>query len=276
MSMLLAHISDTHFRSHGHKLYGFIDTNAGNADVVSQLNALRERPDAVIISGDIVNCARADEYEVAYETLRHLDYPIYLIPGNHDCKDNVIHYLSPLCPALGHDPLNIRYAVDDFDTRLLFIDSSRADASSGWITPETSEWLEKQLASAIDKPTVLFMHHPPMPLGNAQMDPIACENGHIILALIERYPSLIRVFCGHNHSLTMTQYRQATIATVPGTVHQVPYCHHDNRPYYDMSPPSCLMHRQLPGQWVSYQHSLAHYAGPWLYSEHISYSTQEH
>ena len=45
--MLLAHISDTHFRSRGEKLYGFIDVNAANADVVSQLNALRERPDAM-------------------------------------------------------------------------------------------------------------------------------------------------------------------------------------------------------------------------------------
>ncbi|KUW05703.1 hypothetical protein AWF53_26540 [Escherichia coli] len=47
--MLLAHISDTHFRSRGEKLYGFIDVNAANADVVSQLNALRERPDAVVV-----------------------------------------------------------------------------------------------------------------------------------------------------------------------------------------------------------------------------------
>ncbi|VFS62603.1 3',5'-cyclic adenosine monophosphate phosphodiesterase CpdA [Raoultella planticola] len=54
--MLLAQISDTHFRSHGQKLYGFIDVNAANADVVSQLNALTERPDAVVVSGDIVNC----------------------------------------------------------------------------------------------------------------------------------------------------------------------------------------------------------------------------
>lgn len=52
------------------------------------------------------------------------------------------------------------------------------------------------------------MHHPPLPLGNAQMDPIACENGHRLLALVERFPSLTRIFCGHNHSLTMTQYRQ--------------------------------------------------------------------
>ena len=33
--MLLAHISDTHFRSRGEKLYGFIDVNAANAVVVA-------------------------------------------------------------------------------------------------------------------------------------------------------------------------------------------------------------------------------------------------
>jgi hypothetical protein len=44
-----------------------------------------------------------------------------------------------------------------------------------------------------------------------------------VLALVERFPSLTRIFCGHNHSLTMTQYRQAIISTIPGTVHQVPF-----------------------------------------------------
>lgn len=52
----------------------------------------------------------------------------------------------------------------------------------------------------------------------------------------------------------MTQYRQAIISTIPGTVHQVPYFHEDTRPYYDLSPASCLMHRQVDEQWVSYQH----------------------
>ncbi len=84
------------------------------------------------------------------------------------------------------------------------------------------------------------------------MDPIACENGHRLLALVERFPSP-RIFCGHNHSLTMTQYRRALISTIPGTVHQVPYCHEDTRPYYDLSG-LCLMHRQVGEQWVSYQH----------------------
>lgn len=84
--MLLAHISDTHFRSRGEKLYGFIDVNAANADVVSQLNALRERPDAVVVSGDIVNCGRPEEYQVARQILGSLNYPLYLIPATTTTK----------------------------------------------------------------------------------------------------------------------------------------------------------------------------------------------
>ncbi|MDU2188608.1 MAG: phosphodiesterase [Klebsiella pneumoniae] len=187
--MLLAHISDTHFRSRGEKLYGFIDVNAANADVVSQLNALRERPDAVVVSGDIVNCGRPEEYQVARQILGSLNYPLYLIPGNHDDKAHFLEHLHPLCPQLGNDPQNMRYAVHDFATRLLFIDSSHAGTSKGWLTDETIGWLEAQLFEGGDKPATLFMHHPPLPLGNAQMDPIACENGHRLLALVERFPA---------------------------------------------------------------------------------------
>ena len=273
--MFLAQISDTHFRSQNEKLYGFIDINAGNADVVCQLNALRERPDAVVVSGDIVNCGRPEEYRVARQILGSLDYPLFVIPGNHDDKAHFLEYLHPLCPQLGSDPQNMRYAIDDFATRLLFIDSSLAGESKGWLTNETLSWLEAQLSQSQDKPTAIFMHHPPLPLGNAQMDRIACENGHLLLNLIERFPALTRIFCGHNHSLTMTQYRQATIATIPATVHQVPYCHEDTRPYYDMSPPACLMHRQVGEQWVSYLHSLSHYPGPWLYNPQISCPVDE-
>ncbi|CAK9884361.1 MAG: 3',5'-cyclic adenosine monophosphate phosphodiesterase CpdA [Candidatus Erwinia impunctatus] len=269
--MLLAHISDTHFRGRNEKLYGFIDVNAGNADVVSQLNSLRERPDAVVVSGDIVNCGREPEYKVARQILSMLDYPLLLIPGNHDDKALFMRYLAPLCPLLGDDAENIHYAVDDFASRLLFIDTSLAGESKGWLTENTLQWLEAQLIESGNRPTTLFMHHPPLLLGNAQMDPIRCENGDRLLSLIARFPALTRIFCGHNHNLTMTQYFQATVATVPATVHQVPYYHHDSRPYYDLSPPSCMMHRQVGEQWVTYQHALSHYAGPWLYNEAISY-----
>jgi Icc protein len=274
--MFLAQISDMHFRSHGRKLYDFIDVNGCNAEVVSQLNALEEQPDAVVITGDIVNCGLPQEYEVARRTLGNLRYPLFIIPGNHDDKAQFLEALHPLCPQLGTDPQNMRYAIDDFPMRLLFVDSSLAGESKGYLTLETLAWLEGQLEQGGGKPTAVFMHHPPVKVGSAQMDAISCENGDQLLALIDRFPSLVRVFCGHTHRLIFTQYKQAIITTIPGTVHQVPYYHHNPAPFYNLEPAACVMHRLVDNTGlVSYLHPLSQYPGPYLYDAQISCPVDE-
>ena len=74
---------------------------------------------------------------------------------------------------LGSDT-NMRYAVDDFATRLLFIDSSRAGASKGWLTDETISWLERSCSRRRQtEPRCLCTTA--AAAGNAQMDPIACR-----------------------------------------------------------------------------------------------------
>ncbi len=64
--------SDTHFRSRGELLWLY-RRQCANADVVSQLNALRDA-DAVVVSGDIVNCGRPEEYQVARQILGSLNF----------------------------------------------------------------------------------------------------------------------------------------------------------------------------------------------------------
>jgi Icc protein len=275
--MYLAQISDMHFRSFGRKLYDFIDVNTCNAEVINQLNALEEQPDAVVVTGDIVNCGLAQEYLVARQTLGYLRYPLYVVPGNHDNKQEFLRAFSSLCPLLGDDAENIRYSVDHFPMRLLFIDSSLNGETKGWLSEETLHWLEQQLISAGHKPVAVFMHHPPLKLGSAQMDAIACENGDRLLALIERFPCLQRVFCGHTHRLIFTHYHQAVISTIPGTVHQVPYLHNNPAPFYNLEPAACVMHRWVePTGLVSYLHPLSHYPGPYLYDPTISCPVDEY
>ncbi|WP_413722344.1 phosphodiesterase [Sodalis sp. RH24] len=268
--MYLAQLSDMHFRSRGARLYDFIDVNAMNAEIINRVNALAERPDAVIITGDMVNCGEPAEYRLARHILGQLDYPLYLIPGNHDNKALFLDAFSELCPRLGHDPDNMAYEVDEFPVRLLFIDTSVAGASWGHLSDFTLDWLEKSL-SRDDKESYVFMHHPPVAFGSAQMDPIACRNGEALLALIERFPQLTRVFCGHVHRMIATQFRQALICSAPATVHQVPYMHTDPRPLYSLEPGAMMMHNLVPGVGlVTSYHSLANYAGPWLYDSRIS------
>ncbi|WP_213992031.1 phosphodiesterase [Sodalis sp. dw_96] len=268
--MFIAQLSDLHFRHQGTKLYDFIDVNAANGEIINRINALAERPDAVIITGDIVNCGEPGEYRLARRMLGMLDYPLYVIPGNHDNKAFFLDAFSELCPQLGQDPENIAYQVDDFPVRLLFIDSSVTGAAHGHLSENTLRWLERAL-SQDDKESYVFMHHPPLAFGSAQMDPIACDNGMALLALIERFGHLTRIFCGHVHRMIATQYRQALICSAPATVHQVPYYHSDDRAYYSLEPGAMMMHNLVDGVGlVSSYHSLAHYAGPWLYDPRIS------
>src|SRR5471030_3123726 len=141
--MFLAQLSDLHFRAQGTKLYDFIDVNSINAEIFNRINALAERPDAVIVTGDIVNCGEPGEYRLARRMLGMLDYPLYVIPGNHDNKAFFLDAFSELCPQLGHDPDNIAYQVDDFEVRLLFIDTLVTGGAHGHLSDHTLRWLER-------------------------------------------------------------------------------------------------------------------------------------
>lgn len=254
--MLLAHISDLHFRSEGKRLYDFIDTNGINAQIINHINSLPERPNALVITGDIVNCGEEIEYEYAKQILGYLDIPVYLIPGNHDNKRLFIKYLHTICPSIGFDADKIHYSVEMDKARLLFIDTSVDGAPHGFITDETLEWLHKELSNN-EKRTYIFMHHPPVNLGNCQMDRIRCLNGDTLLALIERYSHIERVFCGHVHRTMVMQYRQALIMSISGTVHQVPYHSTDLTDRYNQEEGMMLMHHWVEGSGlVSYNYPL--------------------
>lgn len=262
--MFLAQLSDLHFCRQGARLYDFIDINAINARIIHHINSLPERPDAVIITGDIVNGGRAAEYRQARRILRQLRYPLYPIPGNHDDKALFLDTFSEFCPLLGHFPDKMAYKVDDFPARLLFIDTSVPGASWGHLNDFTLGWLEETL-SADARESYLFMHHPPVAFGSALMDPIACRNGASLLDIIRRFPQLTRVFCGHVHRMIATQYRQALICSAPAPVHQVPYRHSDPSSMFSLEPGAMMMHNLTDETGlVSYYHSLADYQGPWL------------
>ena len=69
----LAHISDLHF--------GRTDPRVVEG-LVAELNA--ERPDLIIVSGDLTQSARSGEFREARRFLDRLASPWLAVPGNHD------------------------------------------------------------------------------------------------------------------------------------------------------------------------------------------------
>lgn len=70
---VIAHISDLHF--------GTEDTNVAEA-LVKKLH--EDKPALVIISGDLTQRARTNQFKAAKEYLNKLPKPYLVIPGNHD------------------------------------------------------------------------------------------------------------------------------------------------------------------------------------------------
>ncbi|CAG9295175.1 phosphodiesterase [Celerinatantimonas diazotrophica] len=265
--MRIAQLSDMHFVALGERLYDSVDVNACNADIIHQLNHLIDPLDAIVVSGDITNDGTAEQYQAAAKILGYARYPLYLINGNHDKTESFIEYLAPLCAPL-ESAAQVRYQVDMGKRQLLFIDSTVPGQTYGQLSQSTLDWVAEQLAQT-RLPVAIFMHHPPLALNSAHMDPINCRNGTKLLDFAEEFPHLEGIYCGHNHCYTTTVYRNVVVMSAPATSIQIPVYQHDATPYYQFDQPSCLLH-SLSGdnRWVSYQHHFQLFQGvrrfPWV------------
>ena len=73
MTTRLFHVSDVHFG---------VENRAALAEVEAAI--AREKPDALICTGDLTQRAKHSEYEAAAEWFESLGVPVALNPGNHD------------------------------------------------------------------------------------------------------------------------------------------------------------------------------------------------
>ena len=89
MTTLLLQLSDLHIREPGKLAYGRIETAPYLKRAIDSVLRLPQQPHAVIITGDLTDFGRAAEYEHLRELLAPLPMPVYLMPGNHDDRDQL-------------------------------------------------------------------------------------------------------------------------------------------------------------------------------------------
>ncbi len=160
--MILGQISDLHIKTDGKKSYRVVDTAESLRRCVAQVNSLKQRPDVLIITGDLVDFGKPSEYACLRELLAPLTMPYYLLPGNHD-ERNALRAAFPEHAYLQQGGERIEYVIEDYPVRLIALDSVIPRASGGEFSAATLLWLDEVLAQQPARPTVVAMHHPPLP-----------------------------------------------------------------------------------------------------------------
>jgi 3',5'-cyclic-AMP phosphodiesterase len=243
--MLLAQISDLHIKQPGALAYRLVDTAACLARTIARLNALAPRPDAVLITGDLVDRGDAEEYRHLKTLLATLEIPYWLLIGNHDGRE-ALREVFPERDELSAGGAFVQYAVDIGPLRVIALDSMEPGQSAGTLCATRLDWLARQLDAARGKPVIVALHHPPFDCGIGHMDAIRLDDtaARALEALIARHPNVERVLCGHVHRPIFVRFGGTIASAVPAPAHQVTLDLAPDAPStFTLEPPAFALHR---------------------------------
>lgn len=268
---LVAQISDLHLKAGQRLTYGVVDTLGALRRAVDHLNASDPRPDIVVISGDLVDFGRADEYAVLHPELARLHMPYYLVPGNHDSRGPLLEAFRDhaYLPLSAEDPLD--WVVDEHPLRLIGLDSTLPGSHGGQLHDSQLQWLDAQLSLRPEAPTLLILHHPPFISGIGHMDREPFINAAALEQVVARHPQVERLLCGHLHRPMQRRFGGSLSCVCPGTSHQIVLDLQEAAPaHFNLEPAGYLLHR-----WEAQQGLISHngvfgdYPGPYpFYDAH--------
>jgi Icc protein len=279
MRNYLVQLSDPHIRAPGLKAYGRVDTALHFAQAVDAVNGLRQPPDAVVITGDLTDFGRAEEYAHLERLLRPLRCPVYLLPGNHDDRQG-IRSAFPHHRYLATDETSIRAKCDASDfiqysvkiggLRLVTVDTVVPRSSFGAVPAARIAHVRQMLTAAVTEPTIIAMHHPPFRTLIGHMDDIGMLEGERELAeVVNAFPNVERVICGHLHRSIQARWAGTVAICAPSTAHQVVLDLADDSPsVFTMEPPGFLIHAWGDdGVVVTHEAVVGEFAGPFPFHE---------
>jgi 3',5'-cyclic AMP phosphodiesterase CpdA len=159
--------------------------------------------------------------------------PVHVLPGNHDCRPGAGNWddfrqlwsMENGCGA----------TIDVGSVRLILLDTHghspeqiavapEGDPVYGWVAPDELARLENDLATAGERPVLLFTHQLLFPWSGSEgwQDYYGIENAQPVCALIERYGVVRAVFQAHAHRFDIQTVplgaRDTTFVVLPALI----------------------------------------------------------
>jgi 3',5'-cyclic AMP phosphodiesterase CpdA len=265
---LLAQVTDMHIKAEGMLSYRVVDTAGALARCVAHLMALPQRPDAVLLTGDLTDFGRPEEYAQLARLLAPLTMPFYLIPGNHDGRDG-LRAAFPGHAYLRQRDETIDFVIDDWPLRIVALDTVVPMKSGGALRMHQLEWLDLVLSAAPARPTLIALHHPPFSTGIGHMDDIGLANPAALEAVVRRHSQVELVTGGHLHRVIQKRFGGTIASTCPSPSHQVALDLDDAAASrFVMEPPGFQLHLWRPGiGLVTHTATIGRFDGPYPFYE---------
>ncbi|HEY4253864.1 MAG TPA: phosphodiesterase [Roseomonas sp.] len=216
------HLTDPHVAPPGETLAGQ-DTGARFEAAVTAIAARHawggDAPAAfAVITGDLTRDGESAAYARLATLVARLPCPAHLMMGNHDSR---IAFAEAF-PQAPRDPGGfIQHAFATPAGRCILLDTLEPGAPHGTLCARRLGWLADRLAEE-DGPVLLFLHHPPLPVGIPGMDAIALRAPEALWAVLAPHAGRIRhIFHGHLHRPIAGSWHGIPLSSLRGTAFEV-------------------------------------------------------
>lgn len=221
--MRILQISDFHLRGDGKLSFQVVDTASFLKSTKAHLEHVfaldGQKPDMIVVTGDIADSGDEKAYLMVYEALSSFNVPVYAVPGNHDRRGRMVRILKGWTIPNPQTAPFLCYAVQTEEARLLFLDTLNPGSHAGHMREAELAWLDNELQSNKNVPTLIFMHHPPFITGLPAMDE-PFENREEMRTVLMKAP-WARLCCGHMHRPIFTVWAGVPCVTAPAASMQI-------------------------------------------------------
>ncbi|HBV40135.1 MAG TPA: 3',5'-cyclic-AMP phosphodiesterase [Erwinia sp.] len=212
-------ITDTHLFAGKHETLLGVNTWASFDAVLQAISACEEPFDLIVATGDLAQDHSVEAYQHFAEGIARLPAPCVWLPGNHDFQPAMFNTLAEAQIA------NEKHVLLGDQWQIVLLDSQVFGVPHGELSDYQLEWLEKALAKAPERHTLVLLHHHPLPSGCTWLDQHSLRNAHMLEAVLQRYPLAKTLFCGHIHQDLDLDWNARRLLATPSTCVQFrPHC----------------------------------------------------
>lgn len=132
---------------------------------------------------------------------------------------------------------------------MIALDTVVPQEPQGLLCSERIDWLKSVLKENTSKPTLIFMHHPLIKIGQKLLDTLKCHTADGFEACIRSFPNIIGIISGHYHKSCATVYGGTLCFVAPSVapVHYFKKASDEETKIIELIHPSFVLHKWTEG-----------------------------
>lgn len=190
-SVLLVQLSDSHLFAETDGVLLGMNTADSLQRVIDLVLVQQPQIDLLLATGDLSQDGSLESYQRFRQLSAQLPAPARWLPGNHD-EPHVMQL------ATG-DSVLLQQVVDIGNWRITLLDSSVPGSVPGFLQDDQLQLLERSLREAPQRHHLVCLHHHPVSIDCAWMEPIGLRNAQALFEVIEGHPQVRALLWGHVH-----------------------------------------------------------------------------